>query len=691
MRSRREFLTTAALAFPGLAAASFALPRTGSTRAPAGRRSALPVVLELFFDADAIPQLRDRFASDPLFAPLRQRLTAIDREEERRFLSSEIRLNDHLIDIARIGNSAQQMAFLYLVAGDEDAGQLAVEAVRALMRFPKWDYFLEADGDVFGLQRAPGTTMAVALSADWLGDLVDDTERSEWIRTMGERGCEANFRALFGMRHPEETQGWHIDPTSTYFEHRPGDRGLDISNWPYILDRTNLKAVPAGALAVGAIAYQQHLGATADTERWIEQAVFSLRSFGGLFAPDGSYDEGVSYANYTTLHIAQGITVLRRWSDLDLYDTINWPGYIEYQREMTLPTAADPIAIVNFGDAGLGATAAVPFWAAARSHDGEAQWYGRNLAKEQDEWALIWYTPSIEPVAPVATPHLWHSDLDWMVLRTGYNPEDLVVAMRSGGPANHEHADRNSLIVKCFGEQLVTDPHRPPYSFSDPAWMMRTTAGHSALLIDGEGHQYHDGSEGTNASDAVARLVRSMERETFFAWTSDATPAYALVLPDVAAVTRTVIVLHELPAVIVVDKVLKKTTPSRLQARFFAFNNDGHGRIEPDAASFRTVRPAAALLGEAHSPAGVTVAGSEPPIPADTAAMYPFAEVATQAESLEPMLITVLLPEQGAGGTASAAFQAPNDGETDIHMRNAGGEARCRIFDTGSIPEFDVS
>ena len=691
MRSRREFLTTAALALPAAAAASFGPPNFRSAWAAAGRRSLLPAALGLFFDAEAVPPLRDRFASDPLFDPLRQRLASIDREEERRFLSSEVRLNDHLFDIARIGNTAQQMAFLYLIGGDEDAGHLAVEAVRTLMKFPKWDYFLEADGDVFGLQRAPGTTMAVALSADWLGDLVDETERGEWIRAMGERGCEPCFRALFGMRHPEETKGWHIDPTSTYFEHRPGDRGLDISNWPYILDRTNLKAVPAGALAVGAIAYQQLRGANADTERWIEQAVFSLRSFRDLFAPDGSYDEGVSYANYTTLHIAHGITVLRRWSDLDLYDIINWPGYVEYQREMTLPTNDDPIAIVNFGDAGLGATAAVPFWVAAHSHDAEAQWYGRNLAKEQDEWSLIWYQPSIEPVAPAAGPHLWHSDLDWMVFRTGYTPEDLVVAMRSGGPANHENADRNSLIVKCFGEQLVTDPHRPPYSFSDPAWMMRTTAGHSALLIDGQGHQYHDGSEGTNASDAVARIVRSMERDSFFAWTSDATPAYQLVLPDVASVTRTVIVLHELPAVVVVDKVRKTTTPSRLQARFFAFNNDERGRVEAGETSFRTVRPAAMLLGEAHSADGITVASSKLPIPAATAARYPFAEIATAAESLEPMLITVLLPEQGAGGTASAQFQAPGDREIDIQIRNAGGVARCRIFDTGSIPEFDVS
>ena len=94
----------------------------------------------------------------------------------------------------------------------------------------------------------------------------------------------------------------------------------------------------------------------------------------------------------------------------------------------------------------------------------------------------------------------------------------------------------------------VADPYRPPYSFSDPSWMMRTTAGHSALLIDGQGHQYHDGAEGTNPSDARAAIVRQGERDGYLFWASDATPAYQLVLPDVQSVTRTVVMLYRLPA-----------------------------------------------------------------------------------------------------------------------------------------------
>lgn len=681
MLSRRDFLYLTGLAAPGLLL--FAPYRTAQSRPVATGAPALG----LFFDADALPALRERFAT-PMFAGLRAKLNELDRAAYRRFLTSEVRYNDHLFHLARLYGTAEQMGFLYAMTGDEEAADLAAESIRTIMKFPKWDYFLEAGEHVFGLQRAPGSVMAVSLCADWLGDRIDAAERDAWLRTMAERGLEPSFLALYGMRHPDRVVGWTMDETSTYFEHRPGDR-IDLSNWPHILDATNLKAVPASALAVGAATYRHRFGESDDTERWLEQAIFSLGTFQHLFEPDGSYSEGVSYAHYTTLHIAQATAVLNRLLGIDLYDIINWPGYAEYLREMSMPTTASPKAIVNFGDAEGGASSAVPFWIAARSRNGHAQWTGLHLGRENDPWSLVWYDPEMTPAPPPARPHIWQSDLDWVVARTGYAPEDLLVAMRSGGPANHEHADRGSIIVKAYGEQLVTDPMRPPYSYSDPAWMMRTTAGHSALLIDGQGHQYHDGSEGTNASDADAVVVRRIETDRYLAWTSDATPAYALVLPDVDAVTRTVLMLHDLPAVLVVDKVLKKSTPSKLQARFFGYNNDGQGRIEAEGHTFRTYRPAAMLHGAAFAPGGAVARTAGLPIPEEMAQKFPFAEVETQQAGLAPTLLTVLLPQAGAGDMAEADV-SHEGGVFHVALRNGAREARVRLFDTGSIPEYEV-
>lgn len=680
MLSRRQFLYLGSLLVP-------AALRAPTSTAAGGQRMGVPA-LGLFFDAEALPGLQQRIAS-ALFENLRRKLADIDRADLRRFIASEVRYDDHLFHLARLYEAAPQLAFQYILTGDDDAADLAAAVIRTILKFPKWDYFLEAGTDVFGLQRAPGSALAVVLSADWLGDRIEEAERDEWLRAMGDRGLEPSFRALYGMRYPDRVVGWSMDETSTFFEHRPTER-IDLSNWPRILDQTNLKAVPASALAIGAAAYQKRFGPSDDTERWLEQAVFSLNSLRDLFTVDGSYPEGVSYAAYTTLHLAQATVVLGRLTGTDLFDVIDWPGYVVFLRETSFPTAADPKGIVNFGDASTGATSAVPFWVADRTFDGRAQWTGLNLAREHDLWSLLWYDDTISAEPPPDEPHLWHSELDWMVARTGYTPEDLVVAMRSGPPGNHEHADRGSILLKAFGEPLVVDPHRPPYDRNDPAWLMRHTAGHSALLIDGHGHQYHDGREGTNASDARARIVRAEERGGHLAWTSDATEAYALVLPDVASVTRTVVVLPRLPAVLVLDKVLKTAEPSKLQARYFAYNLDGKGSIEVDGATFRTHRPGATLQGIAFAPGGAVARTAILPIPDEKARQHPFAEVETRESGLAPALLTVLLPVK-SGGSATAEVVQVEAGIFDVALSHGSRAAHVRFFDTGTIPEFQIA
>jgi hypothetical protein len=220
--------------------------------------------------------------------------------------------------------------------------------------------------------------------------------------------------------------------------------------------------------------------------------------------------------------------------------------------------------------------------------------------------------------------------------------------------------------------------------------MLRTTAGHSALLIDGQGHQYHDGSEGTNPSDAMARIVRKRERNSHLTWASDATPAYQLALPDVESVTRTVVMLLRMPAVIVIDKVLKKTAPSTLKARYFGFNIDGKGRVEAQTPrSFALHRPLARLDGVIASPAGTVVETPALPIPEDVARQHPFIEAGTAEASLEPLLVTILTPHRTNDPDARIAWDENEDVYTVTIERSDYGVS-CLIYDNGTLPEFEV-
>ena len=441
----------------------------------------------LFVDDDSLDDIRKQFAQNEVFSVYRNSLETFDINGAYTFIREELKYNDHLYHMRRLTDLVSERAFHYLMTGNQESAQLAITAAEAIMQFERWDYFLDGDKPI-AFQRASRATTAVSLCIDWLADHIEEAKRDRWIQTMAVKGCEPCFKALWGMRYPDQITGWAIDPTSTYFDHRPGDRGWDLSNWPYIFDTNNLKAEPAAALTIGALVYEQHLGTNPETERWLEQAIHSISGYQTIFEQDGSYNEGISYAGATALHLMQAYSVLHRFKGLDLSDQLNWAGFMDYALHLSLPTREDPASVINFGDVGRGLPSSIPYWIASHSHDPYASWFASKRAALHDFWSLLWApNQSVrQETPPLPRPTLWKSDLEWLISRTGYEVDDLVVAMRSGPPFNHEHADRNSIILACYGEQLIVDPHRPGYSRTDPTWMMRGTVGHSGILIDGD-------------------------------------------------------------------------------------------------------------------------------------------------------------------------------------------------------------
>jgi len=615
---------------------------------------------------------------NPIFRAYWQGLLQMDLAPERRFLEKEIDLHNHIRHIDQACKILEREAFVYLVTGDRKRGTLAQLAVRRLLEYPKWDYFLEAGVHTIGLQRAPATTIAMSLAYDWLGDLLGKEDRREMLRQIGDKGCEPCYRSLFGMRYPDRVVGWSFDRES-YWEER------DMRRWPEILDKTNLKAVPMGALAVGAATLE---GVDERTGRWWEMVEHSYRTFVHRFQWDGSYDEGGSYWEYTALHMALTVEMLARKRGVDLFDLANFPGMLEFVLALQMPHHDNPHYLVNFGDNGRGFDSAVGFWTARRSRDGLAQYAAMHHADRHSHYSVIWFDESVAPSEPARREYLKHLALDWVIARTGYELDDLVVAMRSGGPANHEHADRNSVILKCYGEVLLADIKRPPYDHRHPAWMLRTSPAHNTVLIDGQGHQYHDGREGTNASQAAAKVVRIGERQGYLYWASDATPAYKLVIPDVEAVTRTVIVVPGLPCLIVLDKLRKLTQPSEFAARWHVENSDGKGQIAWRGDSFTILRPQARFVASCAGSSPVAIRPDRHPVP-ESAGVFPFVEVATTEAATESLLLTAGCPLRTEQADPTIGFT--RDGDTfDVNVHLEGRRLRLLVFDRGTLPEFEL-
>jgi len=655
----------------------------------------------LFFGVGDLPRLRKLFAEDERFASLRHELIGRDREAERAFLRGDINFNNQLTNLMRVGQGAEEMAWLYLMTGDEDAADLAIECARTLRRFPRWDFFADEHREVVGVQRAPSSTISMACAIDWLGDRVSDVERREWLDAIGERGCEPCFRGLDSIRNPRKNLGWDFNPDSDVYAERkffPTDLGRRAE----ITQDTNLRAAPAGGLAVGAAVVALYGGPRSHVERWLEMAVHGLKAFERIYLPDGSYGEGIHYANYTSESILVGVEALRKSGLRQLEVEVDWVGHIRFMQNMTMATAENPHEVVNIGDNGQRrdpgqpehpngrpeTRTAVPYWVAREFRDGPSQWFAKNLGASHDIWALIFCDDSVAETAPTAGAQTWYPELDWIVARTGFTADDLVVSLRSGNGYNHEHADRNSLIVKCFGEQLIVDPLRPPYWFRDPAWILRETAGHSAVLVGGKGHYHNNGVEGTNATIAQARLRSKGSGTGYSYWVSDATQAYRIEDYHTRKVIRATVVLFDIPVVVVVDCVSRWNTPAEVEARFFGDNFDGACELAASDSGFTIKRPGAKAEGRVFSRDAIEVETALLPIPEERAVKNPFVTV-----KMKPTMATTLVSVVGLGRASDASPEVSfesDESRIKVSLRHRGKAATCWIEDQAEVPEIKV-
>lgn len=587
----------------------------------------------LLFDPAELPRLQETI-KHPRFAPYWNSLKDADLEKDKKFLRDELKLNNHVRHFLNARVILERTSFVYLLNKEERQLEVAKLAIERLLQFKKWDYFLEGGEHTIGLQRAPETTIAMCFAREWLSEVLSAETIAEMEKQIAEKGAPACYRTLYGMRHPDRVRGWSFDPESDH------PFSVDLSRWPFILNSTNLKVIPIAGLGLaGCMLYDKHPQAP----RWVDLALQSARAFAPMFGADGSYEEGISYWGYTALHLALMLEVLYRKRGIDERKLINNSGTVRYALQMSMPTIGKPGDAVNFGDASVMGDISVSAWVARMHRDPMAQYVISSVGEVKSHFAVIWYDPTVSPQTP--GPELYDVRFanDWVVSRTGWDERSSVVALRSGTPANHEHADRNSVIFKAYGERLLHDPFKAAYPYNQPHWVLRLTEAHTAVLIDGKGHQYHDGHEGTNASWANAQVIDYKPSSQHLVVTSDATEAYKLVNPQVELVRRTLIFLKP-DVLLLFDRMRLKSTSAKVQLRFQIYNEDGKGLAKIEKNGFRIERPQASLVGLIHAQNEISLRTGLHNVPQDIG-VYPYVE-AEAKEALDHLLLTVCTAQE---------------------------------------------
>ncbi len=657
---RRAFLRTsasfaAALPFTGLnvrsSSAGPALPSSpvrhglGNGESNGGQPR-----LGLLFDPADLPRIRANLEHSRL-AAVRAKLRDVDYAERLNFIQHESDLRNRVRHMRDIREALENAAFAHAVWEDPRDLELATVSLKRILDYDPWDYFLEGGEHPIGFQRAPEATIAVCAALDWIGHLLDPGLVAEAERQVAVKGAPACYLSIYGLMFPDRVQGWTIN-------HRDDDIPvkIDLSRWPLILNSTNLKIIPTCALGFAALWLH---GRHPQADRWLQMARRSAQSFAPMYGIDGSYDEGVGYWGYTTLHMAMLAEAVHRRLGIDERDLINYKGSTRFATVMSMPRLGsaynnpneqkeynavpkgtmDPaIDIVNFGDSGHGTDTTVSAWTGRVHEDPFSRHAAARLGAIKHYHGAIWLQPDAATSPPPAEWLNTRLDNDWVISRDGWGPESTVVALRSGGPANHEHADRNSIIFKAHGERMFHDPFKAAYVATHPRWLLRLTEAHTAVIVDGQGHQYHDGSEGTNASWARATVTGYDARDERMQVTSDATDAYRLVLPYVQRVDRSLYYLK--PDVLLILDRLDCGQPADFTARFQVFNEDTFGGAQAKGKSFTITRPFAHLAGSCHAHGNpVTVERDRLDLPAEEGD-FPFV-AATSKSAQSHAILTV--------------------------------------------------
>jgi hypothetical protein len=342
---------------------------------------------------------------------------------------------------------------------------------------------------------------------------------------------------------------------------------------------------------------------------------------------------------------------------------------------MAAPTIGRANDCINIGD-GSAAASAVPLsWIAREFRDGTAQHLSlRPEAVSPGDattcLAAIWFDAGVPPRIAADAPLDRQCAPGLVISRSGWSRGDGVVCLRSGGPTNHEHADRNSVIFMAHGERLLTDPLHASYSRSDPKWLLRLTQAHTAVLIGGKGHVYLDDAAGTHSTAASATLLDHRIGPEWMCATSEAAGAYRLAGVPARRVARTLVFLK--PDVLLLFDQVDLDRPASVQIRFQVHNDDGLGKVRADGTSFRIERPHASLNARFASRSAIEGSTGRLGLPAE-GGIYPFAEI-TSAPAQSHAILTVCLATPAAGKTGSFEI-ATKAGAWSVR-----GEHRGRAF-----------
>ena len=248
------------------------------------------------------------------------------------------------------------------------------------------------------------------------------------------------------------------------------------------------------------------------------------------FDAKGAFYESVSYANY-----ALSEYLLFRLAYSNMFGKSSAPNIplLEKVGDFFVHAcypASDSIMSVNFGDSSLRATGArtMRLLLANGYNQPQYHWYLRRTDRGLNDPVGLVYD-MLQP--EVALPNdfsesMLYPDIGWAVLRSSWQDNATMLAIKSGFAWNHAHPDAGSFILFHRGVPLIIDSGNCSYGRRQYTSYYRHSKAHNVILTDGHAQNPEDcgnGDRGTVTPGSIPGLMDAAGLKYVFADATGAT------------------------------------------------------------------------------------------------------------------------------------------------------------------------
>ena len=227
------------------------------------------------------------------------------------------------------------------------------------------------------------------------------------------------------------------------------------------------------------------------------------------FDRGGAFYESVGYANYgLSEYLRFRLAYANVFPDRPLPRQAALEKTSDFFLQTLYPTASSYLT-VNFGDASLRTSAApaMRLLVATGFAHPAAGWYLSKTEPVARDPLALFQEKELRRERPRLAESAFYADIGWATLRSSWEDDATLLAVKSGFTWNHAHADAGSFILFHAGAPLIIDSGTCDYSRPEYTGYYAQSRAHNVVLFEGHGQPPEDLRRGCKFPGRLHGLV----------------------------------------------------------------------------------------------------------------------------------------------------------------------------------------